>query len=313
MKFYFAPMEGITGYIYRNVYEHFFSNIDKYFTPFIAPNQNRCFNTREKKDILPEHNKNMIVVPQILTNRAKDFIWTAKELEKLGYKEVNLNLGCPSNTVVSKGRGSGFLARREELQIFLDQIFRESNIRISIKTRIGKDSPEEWNKLIEIYNKYPLEELIIHPRIQKDFYNNKPNLSVFKEALSKSKNPVCYNGDLFTKKLFEEFQKDFPEVEMVMIGRGILVNPELIDNIKQGKETSKGTLKRFHDCLYEEYKKELSGDKNILFKMKEFWYYFSHSFTNSEKYMKKIKKSEKLNRYEEAVESLFQEQDLVWK
>jgi len=173
MKYYLAPMEGITGYIYRNSYKKFFNNIDKYFTPFIVTNQGTSLKAKELKDVLPEHNKNMNIVPQILTNNSEGFINTSKRLQQLGYNEVNLNLGCPAGTVVSKNRGSGFLAKREELDLFLDEIFKINDMKISIKTRIGKDHPEEFYELIKIYNKYPLEELIIHPRTRQHYHFHK--------------------------------------------------------------------------------------------------------------------------------------------
>ena len=160
MKYYLAPMEGITGYIYRNSYEKFFGNIDKYFTPFIVPNKSRSLKTKELRDILPENNIGMNIVPQILTNDSEGFITTVMKLKQLGYNEVNLNLGCPSGTVVSKNRGSGFLAKRDELDKFLDEIYKIDDMKISIKTRIGKDTPEEFYELIKIYNKYPIYELI---------------------------------------------------------------------------------------------------------------------------------------------------------
>ena len=197
MKYYLAPMEGITGFIYRNAYEKFFGNIDKYFTPFIVPTSSKSFKTKELRDVLPENNGDLNIVPQILTNDFEGFINTSRKLQQLGYNEINLNLGCPSGTVVSKNRGSGFLAKREELDKFLNDIFKINNMKISVKTRIGKDSPEEFYELIKIYNKYPMEELIIHPRTREDFYGNKPNLEVFKDALSLSTNQVCYNGDIF--------------------------------------------------------------------------------------------------------------------
>ena len=178
MRYYFAPMEGITGYIYRNAHHTLFPGIDKYFSPFLVPNQNHRFSYREMQDIMPEHNNQIQLVPQILTNQADAFIWTALELKQLGYEEVNLNLGCPSGTVVSKNKGSGFLALRDELDLFLDQVCSELQMKISIKTRIGKDSPDEFDELLRIFNKYPLEELIIHPRIQKDYYKNTPNTDV---------------------------------------------------------------------------------------------------------------------------------------
>ena len=310
MDFYFAPMEGLTGYIYRNAHNAFFNhnNIDKYFAPFIVANQSESFKTRELNDLLPENNKGLVLIPQLLTNHAKDFIHTTNKLKLMGYNEINLNLGCPSGTVVSKNRGSGFLAKREELDAFLDEIYSKSRAKISIKTRIGKDQPEEFYDLIEIFNKYPIEELIIHPRIQKDYYKNKPNLKIFKEALSLSKNPVCYNGDIFTVEDYKEFTTSFPSVDKIMIGRGLLTNPAMISNITDHVKLDKKILKEFHDQIYEGYKSILFGERNVLFKMKEFWFYMIEAFSDNTKYAKKIKKSERLCDYDEVVSSLFREQ-----
>ena len=242
MKYYLAPMEGITGFIYRNAYEKYFGKIDKYFTPFIVPTNSKSFKTRELRDVLPENNKVNNIIPQILTNDAEGFVFTARKLQQLGYNEINLNLGCPAGTVVSKGRGSGFLAEREKLDSFLEEIYKIDDMKISIKTRIGKESPEEFYELIKIYNKYPLEELIIHPRTRKDFYGNTPNLEVFKDAIALSKSPVCYNGDIFTKVDNEKIIKAFPEIDKVMIGRGILANPGLMNEINGGNVMDKKIL-----------------------------------------------------------------------
>ncbi|HCC07055.1 MAG TPA: diguanylate cyclase [Clostridiales bacterium] len=315
MNNYFAPMEGLTGYIYRNAHNAFFNdnNIDKYFSPFIAVNQFQKFKTREINDILPENNQGLVLIPQLLTNNAKDFINASRRIHKLGYNEINFNLGCPSGTVVSKNKGSGFLSKKEELDAFLDEIFSESITKISIKTRIGKDQPEEFYELIEIFNKYPMEELIIHPRIQKDFYKNKPNLKIFREALSLSKNPICYNGDIFTIKEYKEFLADFPSVDTIMLGRGLLANPGMINNITNNIKLEKGLLKDFHDRIYDEYKKVIPGDTNVLFKMKELWFHMIPVFSDNEKHAKKIKKSNSLYDYEAAVLSLFREQDILEK
>lgn len=310
MNFYFAPMEGITGYVYRNAHHAFFGHIDKYFTPFLVPNQNRHFGTKELMDIIPEHNQGINVVPQILTNHADSFIWAAKELYRFGYQEVNLNLGCPSGTVVSKNKGSGFLALKEELNLFLDRIFSELDMRITIKTRVGKDSPLEFYDLITIFNQYPLGELIIHPRIQKDYYKNKPDLDVFKAALSLSTHQICYNGDLFTASDYEAFSASFPEVDYVMLGRGLVANPSLADGLSKGTPPDKQQLKAFHDAVYHGYQDILFGDRNILFKMKELWSYMICLFSDYRVYWKKIKKSERLSDYETAVLRLFQEQEL---
>ena len=311
MKYYLAPMEGITGFVYRNAYKKYFNNIDKYFTPFIIPNSSKNFKSRELKDILPENNKSINVVPQILTNDSDGFIFTAKKLEALGYKEVNLNLGCPSGTVVSKGKGSGFLAQREELDQFLDEIFKIENMKISIKTRIGRDEPEEFYELIKIFNKYPIEELTIHPRTKKDFYKNKPNLEIFKYAIDNSKNPTCYNGNIFTVKDYEELIKEFPSINTVMLARGIIANPGLINEIKEGNIMNKSILKDFHDEILEGYLELLDGEKNALFKMKELWAYMIHMFSDNKKYFKAIKKSQNLINYEAAVSSLFIDQDII--
>lgn len=310
MNYYFAPMEGITGYVYRNAHKAFFNDIDKYYSPFIVANQSESFKTKELNDILPENNQGLTLIPQILTNQARDFIHTSKKIKYLGYHEVNLNLGCPSGTVVAKNRGSGFLAKREELDAFLYEIYSASITKISIKTRIGKEEPEEFYELIELFNKYPIEELIIHPRIQKDFYKNKPNLKIFKEALTLSKNPVCYNGDIFTAEDYQAFTADFPEVKTIMLGRGLITNPGLIHNISKHERLNIELLKNFHDNVYEGYQNTLYGDRNILFKMKEIWFYMILMFTNNAKYAKKIKKAEKLSDYNEAVTSLFREQTL---
>lgn len=311
MKYYFAPLEGVTGYIYRNAYQTFFGQIDKYFIPFISPTKNKGFTYRELNDILPEHNQGIPVVPQILTNNSEYFIGTMNEIAKFGYDEINLNLGCPSGTVVAKHKGSGFLAQREKLDEFLEDIFSKSSTKISIKTRIVKDSPDEFYELIEIFNKYPLEELIIHPRIQTDFYKNKPNMKVFKDALELSKNPVCYNGDIFNCTDYRELEEMYPSLDAVMLGRGLIANPALIGEIKNNHVIDKQVIKAFHDAVYAGYQEISSGDKNVLFKMKEFWFYMVHLFADSDKYAKKIKKTDRLRDYEAIISRLFQELDVA--
>lgn len=311
MKYYLAPLEGITTYICRNVYHNLFYPMDKYFTPFIVPRMKKSMSSREINDILPEHNENMYVVPQLLTNRAEDFIKASHKLMDYGYQEINLNLGCPSGTVVSKGRGAGFLAHPDELRVFLDQIFSELPIRISIKTRIGMESPEEFEYLLEIFNQFPLEELIIHPRIREDYYKNKPNLAVFGEAMEHSRCPVCYNGDVFTKENYGNLIEAFPKLETVMLGRGIIVNPNLREELSEElcSETEKyQKIKEFHARIYEAYRGTSLGDSNVLFKMKELWTYMIHSFPSCEKYWKKIKKADSCRVYEAVVNALFREQ-----
>ena len=311
MKFYLAPLEGLTGYIFRNALAKYFTPLDKYFTPFIAANQKGKLSSRELNDILPEHNPSIKVVPQILTNKAEDFILTTKHLQDYGYDEVNLNLGCPSGTVVSKNRGAGFLAVPDALEQFLEEIFKESSTKISIKTRIGKDSSEEFENLMRIFNEYPLEELIIHPRIQKDYYKYAPRLEVFEEGLRRSRHPVCYNGDLFTVSDYNKLTQRYPKLERVMLGRGLIANPGLVEEIILEKPLDIKTFKAFHDEVYVNYQEVLYGERNVLFKMKEMWFYMSYMFEDIEKCAKKIKKSQRLTDYEAAVEELFATKSLI--
>lgn len=313
MDLYMAPLEGITGHVFRTTFCECFGNVDKYFIPFIKPNQKGHLSSRERQDVLPENNEGMRAVPQILTNSSEDFLRTVHKLKQYGYEEVNLNLGCPSRTVISKGRGAGFLAYPNALDRFLDEIFGHVDVAVSIKTRIGKESPDEFGHLLEIYNQYPLKELIIHPRVQTDFYANHPNLEVFAKAVQNSSNPLCYNGDVFSVEDYERITNAFPEVGRIMLGRGLLKNPGLARQICTGRPLDKQTLRTFHDRLYERYGAVLSGEKTILFKMKELWSFLAPIFTNHEKYAKRINKAQRCAAYEEAVDGLFAEQEILLK
>lgn len=306
MKLYLAPLEGITGWIYRNAQHICFGGFDKYFIPFISPNQHGHFSAREKKDVMPEHNQAMYAVPQILTNQADDFLYTAGKLQEYyGYEEINLNLGCPSRTVVTKCRGAGFLGEPERLKKFLDEIFEKCSIKISLKTRLGMEDPEEFGQILTIYNSFPVEEIIIHPRVQKDFYRNTPDLEAFGKAFAQSRNPVCYNGDITSVEDFQRITERFPGLDRVMTGRGVLANPALGRELQGGQPASVSEIRKFHDLLYEGYCREMSGDRTILYKMKEMWSYLAPSFPESKKYAKKIKKCEKCRAYEAVVEEFF--------
>ena len=329
MKFYLAPLEGVTGYIFRNALDAYFPGTDRYFTPFIVPDQKHALRKKELRDILPENNQVKELVPQILTSDPVRFVETAKALAEYGYEEVNLNLGCPSGTVVAGGRGAGMLADVEKLDCFLDQIFRDTDLRISVKTRIGIERPEEGYTLMKIYNQYPVSEVIIHPRTRKEYYKGEPHLDVFSELLAMSKHPVCYNGHLVTVRDDEQFRARFPQVERVMIGRGVLADPGLMQRLKSlehaqktgedsdrkengmeqsGSEiyrTGKQELRAFHDTIFRQYREIFDEDKNAIFHMKELWSYLVHSFEGSEPYAKKLRKTSSLNEYRCEVGNLF--------
>lgn len=305
--YYMAPLEGITTYWYRQVYQEIFHDVQKYYTPFLVPHTKKDFDTREKKEILPENNKGMKVVPQILTNQAEDFIRLARRLQEYGYEEVNLNVGCPSGTVTAKGKGAGFLAYPEQLQVFLERIFSQlQDMKISIKTRLGVEYAEEFEKLLEIYNQYPVYELIIHARVLKDYYKNAVDLDAFSYAYEHSKNPLVYNGDIFQVSDAEKIKQRFPGVKAMMLGRGLIANPGLIHMITTKETLSTDYIKSFHDKLYQGYQEQQSGDKNVLYKMKEVWAYMGCLFENYDKYGKQICKCNKCYAYEVIVKQLFQ-------
>lgn len=306
-----APLEGITTYVYRNAYAKHFGKIDKYYTPFLSLHKEKEFNHKEKQEISPLNNESLFVVPQVLTNSAEDFLKAAKKLSALGYGEVNINMGCPSGTVTAKGKGAGILADKEKLEQFLEEIFGESPMDISIKTRLGMEREEEWEEILDIYNSFPIKELIVHARVREDFYNNTPNLSAFGRAVQNSKNPLCYNGDVFTVEAYKGLKDKFPALENVMLGRGLIANPGLAVEITEGKTLENRhydmeRFKAFHDEVYAGYQAIQFGDRNILFKMKELWFYMLYAFPEGENYRKKMKKVNCCRDYEDLVRSMFQ-------
>lgn len=289
MQIYLAPMEGITTFVYRKALNRCYGGIDKFFTPFISHYK---LNSRELNDILPQHNEGLYLVPQILTNRSNIFLNIAKTLEEYGYREINLNLGCPSGTVASKNRGSGFLRVPDELDKFLDEIFGGCPLEISIKTRIGVESVDEWERIVEIFSAYPFKELIIHPRLQKEFYKGEPHIEAYERAKVCLSRPLCYNGDIVSSTLPEPLLNE----DRLMIGRGILKNPLLPSAIK-GTTFNHKTFLEFHTEIVDGYKELMSGDMPVLFHMKELWAYMGDFAGLSEKQLKKIKKTKSLSEY----------------
>lgn len=301
MKLYLAPMEGLTGYVYRNAHRECFGEMDGYFTPFLA---SKKLSSKEKREVLPENNLNMIVIPQILTNRAEEFLAITRQLEDRGYESVNLNLGCPSGTVTAKNRGAGFLKVTDELETFLERIFRECPLKISVKTRIGAYNPEEFSEIIKIYNRFPMEELIVHPRLMKDFYEGTPNLEVFAEAVQECVHPLCYNGDINSMSDYEKITSMFPSVDRIMLGRGLLANPALPRILQGGESATIDEINRFHQLLYSGYKEEIKDERNVLFKLKALWVFMGGFFKDNEAALKGIRKAQSYMEYEIAVRNI---------
>ena len=306
MPILLAPLEGVTTWVYRSAYHRHFTPFDRYFTPFLAPNMNSGLNAKERRDVLPEHNEGLNLIPQVLTNRADYFLSACTELAALGYQEVNLNLGCPSGTVVAKNKGAGFLSEVGALERFLDEIFETCPMRISVKTRIGRYDENEWPRLLELYRRYPFSELIIHPRIQKDYYKNTPRMAAFETTLLDAPWPVVYNGDLFSRDQITDFLQAHPEIDTVMVGRGAICNPWLL-----GGTPDKQVLQEFLDELLEGYRAVMFGDGQVLCKLKGVWAYLFQSFTNYSRYQKIIRKTRSLSEYQSTVRSLLYNEDLI--
>lgn len=311
MQFYFAPMEGVTGSLYRRCHQEHFPSIDRYYIPFLEPREGKCFDGRDKHEVDPSENKGIPVVPQLLTNRADRFLDGARRLADLGYGEVNLNLGCPARTVITRGKGCGFLEKPEELERFLDEIFEQSPLPISIKTRLGLEEEEEFEGLLSLYRKYPMTELIVHARLLKDQYKGPVRWETFGKALEDAPWPVCYNGDLFSVSDYKRFTEAFPAVDRLMLGRGLIGNPGLVREMKEGRTVTRTELKAFHDDLFQRYRAYLSGDRNVLCWMKELWFYMICLFPEGAKEAKAIRKAQRVSDYQDAVDRLFETREPV--
>lgn len=305
IKLYAAPMEGLTGYIWRRAQREMFGGVDKYFTPFLSPNGNLTFQRKELDEVTQGERD---TVPQLLTNRGDYFVWAARELYAMGYREVNFNLGCPSGTVTAKHKGAGLLAYPEELERCLDEIFGTlPEMRVSIKTRIGRNDPAEWPRLLDIYARYPVAELIVHPRLQKEFYRGVVHRDAFDAALARRQEVPVYNGDLFTAADVAAFCRQYPQVDAVMVGRGLMADPALGRRLRGGAPASRQEQTAFHDRLLADYRQRLSGDTPVLHRMRELWNYLSGSFERTERELKAIRKAKTVAEYLPAAQRLLRD------
>ena len=305
-----APMEGLTGHIFRAVHARCFGALDRYYTPFLAPpHLGSGFGKRAMAELDPADNRGLDVVPQLLTNDADRFVWGAKVLADIGFHEVNLNLGCPSGTVVAKGRGSGFLRALEARDAVLAKACAESPIPVSVKTRIGVVEDEEYEQILAVYLRHPLAELIVHPRVQRDCYKGFPRQGAYGETLHRVPFPVAYNGDIFDCGDMDALIATYPQTRHVMLGRGILANPALARMLRGGAPATREELERFHDKLFEAYFAEMGG--NVVFRMKEWWSYARCSFADPRAVHRRVRKTRKVGEYQEAVRGIFREEELA--
>lgn len=286
MHYYFAPLEGLTDSIYRRLHHQYFPGVDRYYMPFLSPTIHRSLTHKEDRELPMADSVPFVAIPQVLTKVPEDFLWAAQVCRDRGYEEVNLNIGCPSGTVVAKGKGSGMLRDTEGLERFLDAVFAGSVLPISVKTRLGMENPEEFPAILEVLNHYPIRELTIHPRVRKQFYSGEVSLDWFAYAVEYSKNPLCYNGDILSLPQVEDLSRKFPSVEAMMIGRGLVADPGMLSG-----GTDKQTLEAFMNELLAVYTIEFGGSRNAMFRLKENWGFLHSHFEGSEKLWKRLRKT----------------------
>ena len=301
MRYYFAPMEGLTDSVYRRLHRKYFPGVDKYFTPFFSPTVHRALTPKEARELPPADELDTLVVPQILTKNAEDFLWFAGKCAELGYKEVNLNLGCPSGTVFSKGKGSGMLRDTDSLDRFLDEIFAAAPLPISVKTRIGVESTEEFPVLLSVFNRYPIYELTVHPRVRTQLYRGEPDRKIFRYCTVNATAPLCYNGNLCSKADIGSFSAQFPECSAVMLGRGLIADPGMLSG-----GTRRETLQAFLDELLSSYIEVFGSERNAMFRMKENWFYILHKFDDSEKLGKRLRKTTDMQEFKSITREIFE-------
>ncbi len=301
MLYYFAPLEGITDAAFRRIHHTYFPGVDRYYTPFFSPTVHRALTPREARELPEAGEIGVRVVPQLLTKVPEDFLWMAGQCRDRGYDEVNLNLGCPSGTVTAKGKGSGMLRDTDALQVFLDAIFTSSPLPVSIKTRIGFESPEEFPQLLEIFNRYPIRELTVHPRVRSAFYKGPVNMEAFDFCMRESKNPVCYNGDITSKDQTAALQQKHPQLQAVMIGRGLVGDPGMLT---PGGTTGKA-LEAYMNALTEEYLRTFGSERNTMFRLKEHWGALAPNFSPSERLTKRLRKTTDLAEYKAITAEIF--------
>lgn len=311
IKLYAAPMEGLTTPVWRQVHAALFGGADKYFTPFLSPNANRSFQHKELREV--ENGAGLPLVPQLLTNRSEYFIWGARTLADMGYREINFNLGCPSGTVCAKHKGAGMLADPAALDACLGEIMAAvPEVRISVKTRLGGSDVAEWPALAEVYGRHALSELIVHPRVRREQYGGEVHRDVFETI--RGPWPLIYNGDLRTPEDIAAIRAGCPDLAGVMAGRGLIADPALFRRYRGGPAATAAEMRRYHDALLEGYADLYAGQQEpVLHKMWELWAWLQDAYVGAAEYRKPILKAKTLSAYRAAAEEIMAACPLRWE
>lgn len=300
-----SPLQGFTDFRFRNAFHKYFGGIDTFYAPYIRMNGKLVIKSSYKRDLKIENNDTLEVIPQIMTNSDEEFLFVVKYIQELGYKELNWNLGCPYPMVTKKGMGSGLICNPEKIDHILKRVHNETDITVSMKMRMGYETPKEIQDVFPILDKYPLKNIAIHARIGKQLYKGGVDLESFQQCIDNTKHKLYYNGDITSVAGFKEMQERFPNIDHWMIGRGLIADPFLPkmikDNTTNYPENSMEIFKNFHDTIFEQYNDFLSGPTPIRMKMLGFWEYFAQSFDNPQKVYKKIKKASNIQKYQVTV------------
>ncbi len=309
-QIYFAPFQGITTAVFRREFAKYFQGIDKFFTPYFSGDFSKQKRNSKTLKALSEKEVNGIpVVPQILSNDAEELIAFANYCRKLGFREVNWNLGCPHPQVADKNRGSGLLKQPQMIDEILQKVIPQLAIPLSIKCRLGYESVEEFQELSSVFNRFPLLEIILHARSGRQMYKGDANLDAFANATAELQQTVVYNGDIFLNEDYDKIKNRFPDQQIIMLGRGLLRNPFLASSIKAINLSvdKKLQLRSFIENLYIAYRKENNKDLNLLKKLQEYWLYLAYSFENQKTIERRIRKAKSFDAYEQCVSAIFNE------
>ena len=308
MNYYDAPMEGLTDRIWRQAHQRWFGAPEapvRYYAPFLSPPENRVLIKKKMAELEPAANPGVQVIPQLLAKDGELAAWMIGELRRMGYTEVNLNFGCPSGTVTAKGKGSGMLRDPQKLDAFLDAVFSQAGGPVSVKTRLGVARAEEFGEILDVYNKYPLCELTIHPRVMKQLYRGQADREAFAACLPACTAPVCYNGDVTTVDDLRALEAAFPELSGIMVGRGLIADPAFLRKAVGGSAASREELRGYHDELYHGYTEAFGMASCAVSRMKAHWFYLIHLFDGADALEKPLRKAREGWEYETVVNQIF--------
>lgn len=275
-KLWLAPLHGITSHTFRNTLCRHFGGIDCFMSPFLPVQSAGKFRPKVWQDIAPENNTALPLIPQLMGNQPQQFVDTMKMLhEQFGYERFNINIGCPSSPVVRHTRGCGLMLHPDMVEAIVAAVTSKTPFRLSLKMRLGLHNADEGRTLLQRLNNYPLDFLVIHPRLGDELYEGKPHWDIFEEFCNITHHKIVYSGDIFTKEDYLTLSKRFPKVDTWMLGRGMLQNPFLAEEIK-GQDVS-NKKERFL-AFYQDLTKELlpiRGEQGTLANLKELWHYFA--------------------------------------